>query len=235
MLDFRRFEVITFDCYGTLIDWETGILNALRPLRETAHLRASDREMLEAYALLESALESGGDHLRYRDVLRGVMRGLTQRFGAAADKVDLDALSQSLPQWPAFPDTVESLRRLKKHYQLAILSNTDDDLFAETARMLQVPFDFVITAEQVGTYKPSHRNFVHAHQIIGVPKEKWLHAAQSRFHDIAPARALGISNVWVNRRHDKDGDGATSMSAAQPDLAVPDLKTLADLVDAARR
>jgi 2-haloacid dehalogenase len=232
VLDFRRFEVVTFDCYGTLIDWETGILEALRPLRETAHLRASDREMLEAYALLESALESG-EYMRYRDVLRGVMRGLTQRFGAAADKVDLDALSMSLPQWPAFRDTIESLKRLKKHYQLAILSNTDDDLFAQTARVLQVPFDFVITAEQVGAYKPSHRNFVHAHQIIGVPKEKWLHVAQSRFHDIAPARALGISNVWVNRRHDKDGEGATAFSGAEPDLSVADLKTLADLVDAA--
>ena len=234
MLDFRRFDVITFDCYGTLIDWETGLLEALRPMREAAQLRATDDEVLAAYALLESTLESG-DYMRYRDVLRGVMRGLTQRFGAAADKVDLDALAKSLPDWPPFPDTVQSLRRLKKHYQLGILSNTDDDLFSETARVLQVPFDFVITAEQVGTYKPSHRNFVHAHQIIGVPKEKWLHVAQSRFHDIAPARALGISNVWVNRRHDKDGEGATAMSAAQPDLAVPDLKTLADLVDAANR
>ena len=232
MLDFRRFEVITFDCYGTLIDWETGILNALRPLRATAQLRASDNEILEAYGLLESALEAG-EYMRYRDVLRGVMRGLAQRFGAAADKVDFDALANSLGQWPAFADTVESLKRLKRHYKLAIVSNTDDDLFAQTARVLQVPFDFVITAEQVGAYKPSHRNFVHAHQIIGVPKEKWLHAAQSRFHDIAPARALGISSVWVNRRHDKDGEGATAISGATPDLVVPDLKTLADLVHAA--
>ncbi len=233
MLDFRRFEVITFDCYGTLIDWETGILNALRPLRDGAQLRASDNEMLEAYGLLESALEAG-EYTRYRDVLRGVMRGLAQRFAAKADKVDFEALANSLGQWPAFPDTVDSLRRLKKHYKLAILSNTDDELFAQTARVLQVPFDFVITAEQVGAYKPSHRNFVHAHRIIGVPKEKWLHAAQSRFHDIAPARALGIANVWVNRRHDKDGEGATALSSAEPDLTVADLKTLADLVDVAR-
>jgi 2-haloacid dehalogenase len=231
VLDFRRFDVITFDCYGTLIDWETGILNALRPMREAAGLRASDREVLEAYALLESTLESG-DYLLYRDVLRGVMRGLSQRFAVPAEAVDLDAIANSLPSWPLFPDTIDSLRRLKQHCKLAVVSNTDDDLFAQTARTLQVPFDWVITAEQVGSYKPSHGNFEHALQVMGIPKERMLHAAQSRFHDIAPARELGIACVWVNRRHDQDGEGATVVSAAQPDLEVPDLKTLADLVEA---
>jgi 2-haloacid dehalogenase len=231
LLDFRRFDVITFDCYGTLIDWETGLLDALRPLRAAAHLRASDDEVLEAYALLESTLESG-DYLRYRDVLRSVMRGLAQRFAAPAGQVDLDALANSLPRWPPFADTVESLARLKKHKKLGIISNTDDDLFAETARALQVPFDFVNTAEQVGSYKPSPRNFERALEVMGIPRGRVLHAAQSRFHDIAPARALGISCVWVNRRHDKPGEGATAVSTAEPDLEVPDLKTLADLVEA---
>jgi len=230
LLDFRRFDVITFDCYGTLIDWETGLLNALRPLRDAAHLRASDHEMLEAYALLESTLQSG-EYLRYRDVLRGVMRGLAQRFAVPAGSIDLDGLGDSLSEWPPFPDTVESLKRLKKHCKLGIISNTDDDLFAQTARTLEVPFDFVITAQQVGAYKPSHRNFERALEVMGIPKEKWLHAAQSRFHDIAPARELGIACVWVNRRHDKDGEGATAISSAQPDLEVPDLKTLAGLVE----
>jgi len=230
LLDFRRFDVITFDCYGTLIDWETGILNALRPMREAAQLRASDREVLEAYALLESALESG-DYMRYRDVLRGVARGLAQRFSVPAEAIDLDAIANSLPAWPPFPDTIESLKRLKQHCKLAVVSNTDDDLFAETARTLEVPFDWVITAEQVGTYKPSHRNFEHALLTMGLPKARVLHAAQSRFHDIAPARAMGITCVWVNRRHDRAGEGATAMSFAEPDLEVPDLKTLADLVE----
>jgi 2-haloacid dehalogenase len=231
MLDFRRFDVITFDCYGTLIDWETGILNALRAVRDVARVRVSDPEVLEAYASLESALEAG-PYLRYRDVLRAVMRGLVEEWGA--DTVDLDALGTSLPQWPPFPDTVDSLRRLKKHCKLAIISNTDDDLFAQTARVLEVPFDFVITAEQVGSYKPSHQNFEHALKIMGIPKERILHAAQSRFHDIAPCRELGIACVWVNRRHDQPGEGATAPSPAEPDLEVPDLKTLAALVEQAR-
>jgi len=230
VLDFRRFDVITFDCYGTLIDWETGILNALRSMREAAHLRASDDEVLEAYALLESTLESG-DYLKYRDVLRGVMRGLAQRFATPAEKVNLDALAGSLGEWPPFADTISSLERLKKHKKLAVVSNTDDDLFAKTVRVLRVPFDFVITAEQVGAYKPAHRNFEHALDVMGVPKERVLHAAQSRFHDIAPARALGISCVWVNRRHHRSGEGATASSNATPDLEVRDLKSLADLVE----
>ena len=230
MLDFRRFDVITFDCYGTLIDWEAGILNALRPMREAAHHRVSDDEVLAVYALLESTLEAG-DYRRYRDVLRAAMRGLAQRFETPAGAIDLDAIANSLPAWPPFPDTVEALKRLKKHCKLAVVSNTDDDLFAQTARVLQVPFDFVITAEQVGSYKPSHRNFEHALRAMELPKERVLHAAQSRFHDIAPARAMGITCVWVNRRHDKDGEGATAISSAQPDLEVPDLKTLADLVE----
>ena len=230
MLDLRRFDVISFDCYGTLIDWETGILNALRPVRDAANFRTSDDETLELYALLESTLESG-EYRRYRDVLRSVTRGIVQRFEVPPETLDADALGDSLGQWPPFPDTIESLKRLKQHKKLAIVSNTDDDLFAQTARVLKVPFDFVITAEQVGAYKPSHRNFERALEVMGVAKDRWLHAAQSRFHDIAPARDLGISCVWVNRRHDKPGESATALSAAQPDLEVPDLKTLADLVE----
>jgi 2-haloacid dehalogenase len=231
VLDFRRFDVISFDCYGTLIDWETGILHALRSMRALAPVRASDHDVLEAYASLESALESG-DYISYRDVLRGVMRGLARRLGVPAKQVELDALADSLPGWPPFEDTVDSLWRLKKHRKLAIVSNTDDELFARTARTLGVPFDFVITAQQARSYKPSHHNFEKAITAMKLPKERLLHAAQSRFHDIAPARALGIACVWVNRRHGKDGEGATTPSLAEPDLEVPDLKTLADLVEA---
>jgi 2-haloacid dehalogenase len=230
LLDFRRFDVISFDCYGTLIDWETGILNALRPLREAANFRATDDDTLELYALLESTIQSG-EYRHYRDVLRAVTRGLVQRFEVSPETIDVDALGDSLGDWPPFPDTVESLKRLKKHCKLAIISNTDDDLFAQTARTLQVPFDYVITAQQVGAYKPSHKNFERALQVMGVAKERWLHAAQSRFHDVAPARELGIASVWVNRRHDKAGEGATALSDATPDLEVPDMKTLADLVE----
>jgi 2-haloacid dehalogenase len=231
VLDFRRFDVITFDCYGTLIDWESGILEALRSFRTANGLRVTDDALLEAYASLEATLEEG-DYIRYRDVLRGVMRGLAMRFAVPVDQVDTEALVASLPHWQPFPDTVDALKRMKQRCKLAVVSNTDDDLFAETARVLEVPFDWVITAEQVRAYKPSPQNFERALEVMGIAKERVLHAAQSRFHDVAPAKALGLATVWVNRRHGKAGEGATARSQARPDLEVPDLKTLADRVEA---
>ncbi len=232
MLDLRNFDVISFDCYGTLIDWESGILDALRPFREAGKLDVSDESLLQSYAMLEATLEDG-EYRRYREVLRGVMRGLATRYSVPEAKVDLDALASSLPSWQPFPDTVEALQRLRAHYKLAIISNIDVDLFAGTAKHLNVEISHLITAEQVGAYKPSQENFTLALQSMGIPRERLLHAAQSRFHDIAPARALGISCVWVNRRSGKQGEGASGRSNAVPDLEVPDLKTLADRVDAA--
>ncbi|HEU4365382.1 MAG TPA: HAD-IA family hydrolase [Candidatus Krumholzibacteria bacterium] len=232
MLDLRNFDVITFDCYGTLIDWESGILAALAPFRAAGGLTVSDESLLASYATLESMLEDG-EYRRYREVLRGVMRGLGTRYSVPEARVDVDALAGSLPSWRPFPDAVEALQRLRVHYQLGVISNTDVDLFAGTAKQLNVEIDYLVTAEQVGSYKPSHENFKHALGVIGIPKERLLHAAQSRHHDIAPARALGIANVWVNRRSGRAGEGATAASGAVPDLEVPDLKTLADLVDAA--
>jgi 2-haloacid dehalogenase len=231
VIDFGRIDVVSFDCYGTLIDWESGILEALAPLRAQGSVRATDEELLEHYARLEAVLESG-DHVSYREVLRGVARGFARRFSIPEADFDAEALAASLPRWRPFPDTVESLRRFKQRYRLAIISNTDDDLFAHTARTLEVPFDFVVTAEQVGAYKPSQRNFTVALARAGVAKERWLHVAQSRFHDVAPARALGLATVWVNRRGGRPGHGATTASDAMPDLEVPNLEALADLVEA---
>ncbi len=233
MIDFRCIDVISFDCYGTLIDWESGILDALAPFRREYHARASDNDILEQYAALESLMESG-EYVAYKDVLRGVMRGFARRVSVPEERLDLDAIVRSLPNWRPFPDTVESLKRLKKHFRLAIISNTDDDLFADTARTLEVPFDFVVTAQQARAYKPSTQTFRHALEVFGIPKERWLHAAQSRFHDVAPARSLGVATVWVNRRAGKGGEGATSASNATPDLEVPDLRTLAERADAGR-
>ncbi len=232
MLDFRNFDVITFDCYGTLIDWESGILAALAPFRETGGLDVSDEDLLSSYARLESVLE-GGDYQKYRSVLRGVMRGLATRYSVPESRVDLDAIADSLPSWRPFPDTVEALQRIAAHYRLGVISNVDVDLYAGTAKQLNVEIHYLITAEQAGAYKPSLRNFEYALEMIGIPKERLVHAAQSRFHDVAPARSLGIASVWVNRRAGKKGGGATSASGAVPDLEVPDLKTLADRVDAA--
>ena len=226
-LDFSQFRVLTFDCYGTLIDWETGILGALGPLLARHGCQLDDARVLALYGELEAAAEAG-PYRRYREVLRAVVRGMGERLGFSATEAEMASLPASLGAWPPFPDTVAALARLKSRYRLAIISNTDDDLFAETAKLLGVPkkvaFDAVITAQQAGSYKPSPNNFRMALERLGTPKEQVLHVGQSRHHDIAPARALGIKCVLVTRR----GRGAVLANAAQPDLEVPDLKTLAD-------
>src|SRR6185312_1679215 len=172
--------------------------------------------------------EENGEYKKYRQVLQRVMWKMAARIVFPLTEAEFNALPDSMPQWPAFADTVDALRRLKSKYKLAIISNTDDDLFAETAKTLQVPFDFVITAEQAQSYKPSHNNFELALERIGLPKQRVLHCAQSVYHDIIPARELGIANVWVNRRAGKRGSGATRAAAEKPDLEVHNLKTLAD-------
>ena len=227
MLNFSQFECLTFDCYGTLIDWETGILAALKPILEGHHRSLTDEAILEMYAGLELQIESG-DYMPYRLVLQRVTQRLGARLSFPLYEGEATALADSLKNWPAFPDTVQALKRLKSRYKLAILSNTDDDLFADTAKTLQVPFDHVITAQQVGSYKPSHRNFEKALEVTGLPKQKILHCAQSVFHDVVPAKALGIANVWVNRRAGKKGGGATKNATETPDLTVTSLKELAD-------
>ncbi len=228
MLDFRRFRVLTFDCYGTLIDWESGILGALRPLIAAHGKLLSDDKLLELYGELEAEAEAG-EYQSYRKVLEGVARGVGRRLGFEASEQEARSLPESLQHWPPFPDTVAALRRLKTRYQPAIVSNTDDDLFAQTAKLLEVPFDWVITAQQACSYKPSHNNFKLALERIGLPPEQVLHCAQSIYHDVVPARALGLATVWVNRRAGKTGEGATKAAQGKPDLVLPDLKALAEL------
>jgi 2-haloacid dehalogenase len=227
-LDFSQFELLTFDCYGTLIDWETGILRALRPTLERHRVRASDDELLEAYASAETKAESG-EFMPYRRVLEQVVRDLGAKFNFDPDPEEQRSLPESVKTWQPFPDTVAALRRLHKRYKLSIISNIDDDLFVHTAKLLEVRFDFVTTALEVRSYKPSFNNFRRALEKMKVSKDRVLHVAQSLHHDIEPTRTLGIHSVWVNRRHRKTGTGATVSSSAKPDLEVPDLKTLADL------
>lgn len=226
-MDFSQFECLTFDCYGTLIDWETGILAALKPLLANHHRQLDDEKLLEMYGAAESQFEAG-PYISYRHVLQRCAQRIAARLSFPLYEGEIDALPNSMPNWPAFSDTVEALRRLKSRYKLAIISNTDDDLFAETAKTLQVPFDFVITAQQVESYKPSHNNFERAIERIGVPKEKILHCAQSIYHDIVPAKQLGVANAWVNRRAGKRGAGATKAAEEHPDFTVASLKELAD-------
>lgn len=228
MLDFSEFEYLTFDCYGTLIDWESGILRAVRPILAAHSVVLADEEILRLYGEFEAEAESGGFQI-YRQILEGVVRKFGEHLGFTPSAAEVESLPLSLAHWPPFPDAVEALRRLHSRYKLAIVSNVDSDLFAGTANMLGVAFDAVITAQEVGSYKPSLNNFRQAFQRIGKPQEKVLHVAQSLYHDIAPARTLGLRCVWVNRRAEQTGSGATKPGTAVPDLEVPSLKALADL------
>lgn len=228
MIDFGAFTTLSFDCYGTLIDWETGILRVLEPMLARHAVHVDPRTLLEAFARLESAAEAG-PYVSYATVLEHVTRGLGDQYGFVPDDGEARALAASIGDWPPFPDTGAALRALASRYRLAILSNIDDDLFEKTARRLGVDFAWVITAAQVKSYKPGTAHFTTALERFGVGPEKVLHAAQSLFHDVAPARALGIATVWVNRRRGLAGAGATPPSGARPDLEVPDLATLARL------
>jgi 2-haloacid dehalogenase len=228
MLDFSQFEYLTFDCYGTLINWEAGILGALRPILSAHGIELPDEELLRLYGECEVEAEAGEFKI-YRKILEGVAEAVGRRLGFSPSAAEVQSLPQSLQTWPPFPDTVDALRQLNKRYKLAIISNVDDDLFAATAMLLQVPFEVIITAQQARSYKPSLNNFQLAQQRIGKPKEKILHIAQSLYHDVVPTRELGWKNVWVNRRKNQPGPGATVPANIKPDLEVSSLQALADL------
>lgn len=227
-MNFSRYQLLTFDCYGTLVDWESGILGALRPLLHRQGARLSDANILGLYAGFESAAEQP-PYRPYREVLASVVRGFGARLGFAVTDSETQSLAHSVGSWLPFPDTVAALHRLQRRYRLGIISNVDDDLFAATAQQLEVPFDFVVTAQEARCYKPALQNFELMQQRAGVPRNAWLHVAQSLFHDHVPARQLGLASVWVNRPRRLSPHGAAPPAEAQPALTVPDLQTLADL------
>lgn len=230
MLNFDNYKVLTFDCYGTLIDWEKGILEALKPVLLNYAVSLDDNQILELYAEFESAIEKD-EFVEYKEVLRKVMQRFSNKFGFPLLSSEKDCLVDSLKNWKPFPDTIDALEELSKKYKLAIISNVDDDLFAFSAQHLKVKFDYIITAEQVRKYKPSLDNFEFAIAKINVAQKEILHIAQSIYHDIIPAKVLGLSTVWVNRRKGKSGTGATLPASEKPDLEVPDLKTLVEIMN----
>lgn len=230
VIDLGNIEYLTFDCYGTLLDWESGIVAALKPLLKHYQVDLSDEDVLNLYADLESAVESD-DFIPYKGVLREVVRNAGMKFGFVPDDKKINTLVNSIGFWKPFDDTVDSLKKLKEKYKLVVISNVDDDLFEITRSKLGVEFDDVITAEQVGAYKPDVKVFETAIDRLGVPKSNILHVAQSLYHDIATANKLGIGTVWVNRRHDKSGSGATPVASANPDFEVQDLKSLVELLE----
>ncbi len=228
-IDLARVEWLTFDCYGTLIDWEAGILAGLRPLVGEAGAAASDDALLERYGAAEATVEAG-PYRRYREVLARGAEAVCRDLGATPGDAALAAFGGSVVDWQAFPDSAEALARLQARFRLAVITNCDDDLFAASNRRLGVVFDEVITAQQVGAYKPSHRNFEVAFERLGVPRDRILHVAQSLFHDHVPAKQLGLSTAWIDRRHGRDGGGATPAADVAPDLTAPSMAAFADLV-----
>jgi len=227
-MDFSRFTTISFDCYGTLIDWESGILPTLHAVLDRHQQSASDASILELYGEFEAEAESGSYH-SYRRVLELVVKRFEKHFGFEAAPDELRSLHESVPSWLPFSDTVSALRQLQKRYKLAVISNIDDDLFAQTRKHLGVEFDFVITAEQARSYKPSVNNFQLALRTMGLAPDRLLHAAQSIYHDAVPAQSLGIASVWVNRKSARPGVGAVRAAAGRADLEVPDMASLAGL------
>ena len=232
-LDLSRFDAMTFDCYGTLIDWEAGILAALGGLLRAHGVDVPDEQLLESFGRHEARLEAGVFR-PYRDVLVGVTAAICAEQGIEPSEPELQTFGGSVADWPAFGDSAEALARLAGRYRLAVITNCDDDLFAASNRRLGVTFDAVVTAEQVRSYKPARRNFEVMFERLAVPRERILHVAQSLFHDHVPARELGLSTVWVDRRSGRPGTGATPPANASPDLTVPDMATLASLAAAAK-
>jgi 2-haloacid dehalogenase len=227
-LEFSRFEALTFDCYGTLIDWERGILDALRSILDAHEVDPADDRLLESFARHEAPLERG-PYKPYREILAGCLDGIAGEFGFQPSPRERAGFAASVADWPAFPDSVAALRQLADHFRLGVLTNCDDDLFAASNRRLGVTFDWVVTAQQARSYKPSPRNFELLLARVGLPRQRILHVAQSRYHDHVPARALGIATAWIDRRRGRPGHGATPEASARPDLTAPDLATFARL------
>ena len=225
-IDYGRFDALTFDCYGTLIDWEAGILAALRPVLAARGVEAPDDELLAIYAGFEAAAEAG-PYLRYRAILGHCLRKVAGHYGLEPDEAAVSAFADSVGDWPAFPDSAAALARLHERFRLGVITNCDDDLFARSAARLRTTFDWVVTAQSVGSYKPNPRNFEVAFGRIKLPRERILHVAQSLFHDHVQAKRLGLTTVWIDRRHDRPGFGATPPSDAAPDVTFLDMASFA--------
>jgi 2-haloalkanoic acid dehalogenase type II len=227
------FSVLSFDCYGTLIDWETGILEALEPWLQREGLELTADQILEAFGRQEALQEEGTPSMRYPQVLSNVHRRLAAEWRISSTNEDADAFAKSIRYWPAFPDSAGSLVYLKRHFRLAILSNVDRESFRWSNQKLGVEFDWVFTAEDIGSYKPSRRNFEYMlRQLarVGIGRRQILHTAQSIFHDHVPASKMGLATNWIDRRHAQEGWGATAPPTEEVSVTFHHT-SLAQLVD----
>ena len=227
-------KVLTFDVYGTLIDWESGMIAALEPLTQRAHRTLSRDQILEAHAHHESTTQLQTPAKRYSELLPVVYRRLAEEWEVSVTWEDCLLYGQSVRDWPAFEDSADALIYLKEHFKLVVLSNVDNASFAHSNKKLQVEFDAIYTAEDIGSYKPSPRNFEYMIARLGrmgIEKGDILHTAESMFHDHAPANAHGLANCWIYRRHEKEGFGATVRPKEMPSYDMV-FNSMAELVEA---
>jgi len=230
VLDFDKYKVLTFDCYGTLIDWEMGITQLIGPWLDELKSPVPTDLVISAFALHQAKHQQTKPALLYPEVLMRTWRDIERTFGWSEDRDRARTFAASVPGWPPFADTVESLRYLSSFYKLAILSNVDNASLAGTLQCLEVSFEMTVTAEDVQSYKPALPHFTHAIEALlakGIGKDEILHVAQSKHHDVKPGRELDLATVWVNRRHDRRGSGATLATEAEPHRTV---NSLAELV-----
>jgi 2-haloacid dehalogenase len=231
-VDFAAYDVLTFDCYGTLIDWETGLLAALREALPGS-VDVGDDALLETYARHEAEAERP-PYRSYRAVLAAGVRGVADDLRLDVGDDAVARFAESVLEWPAFPDSAEALGRLHERFRLGVITNCDADLFAASSERLGTDFDWVITADAARAYKPALTGFELAFTTIPVSRERILHVAQSLFHDHVPAKQLGLTTVWIDRRHDRPGSGATPPARATPDATFPSMQAFADAVSAPR-
>jgi putative hydrolase of the HAD superfamily len=231
------FKALTFDCYGTLIDWESGMFEALKPLTGRVKKPLTRDAILEAHARHESSQQTYTPAMKYSELLAVVYKRLAEEWSAGASWDECQAYGNSIRDWPAFADTAQALAYLKKHYKLVILSNVDNASFAHSNGRLQAEFDAIYTAQDIGSYKPSSRNFdylIDKVQNLGIAKSEILHTAESLFHDHAPANKHGLASCWIYRRHDQQGFGATMNPGAIPKHNFR-FNSMADMVKAHRQ
>ena len=231
------FKTLTFDCYGTLIDWETGLFAVFEPLAARAPRSRSREAALEDFASQEHSQEHYTPTKKYSEVLAVVYKRLAEQWNTPAQWSECLTFGRSIKDWPAFPDSPAALNYLKQHYRLYPLTNVDNESFAHSNRKLEVLFDGVMTAEDIGSYKPSPRNFEYLLEQLGrhgIERNQVLHVAQSLLHDHVPANELGIASCWIDRRHGKTGGGATRLPQNMPRFDFR-FTSLGELAEAHRR
>lgn len=232
-MDMRSFTVLSFDCYGTLIDWDAGLMAQLRRIAPDL----DEDDALQRYAAIEAEIEHEHPTMLYRDIVANTAARFGQTLGRDVSPQLAAEIGGSIGTWPPFPDSVQALADLKQHCTLIVLSNVDRQSFADSAALLGDPFASVLTAEDIGSYKPDRRNFealmAHVDKIGGTGQH--LHVAQSLFHDHAPAKAMGLPTAWINRRSTKPGEGASGPALdVIPDWEFPSMRSFADALIAGR-